>query len=96
MLIDFIPPMAVAIPFLYDAYLWLLFRRRRLRVNIRSYLIFSFCFFLQGILYIVFSALDVPLEVHNGWVRLSLLNIALSFAIPMTFQYMQDIGDGLE
>lgn len=84
---NLIPNISIVVPYLYAAWMWILFKRSKLRVAHRFYPVFAFAFLAQAALYIFFMIFPIPIEIRGFWVKLSLLDIALCFAIPMTFQY---------
>ena len=90
---DLIPNISIVVPYLYVAWMWILFKRSGQRVAHKFYLVFAFAFFMQAALYVFFMLFPYSIEVRGFWIKLSLLDIALCFAIPMTFQYGQRNGN---
>jgi hypothetical protein len=76
-----IHPLIVALALLYAGVMWFLsYSRRRYLADSR---LFALAYFVQAVLYFVFVLVDWPAEVRSFYVRISLLVVALSQAIPL-------------
>jgi heme/copper-type cytochrome/quinol oxidase subunit 1 len=84
---EFIPAIVIAVPFLYSAWLWLQCKQRRVSIPFGYYRIFVVVFAMQGLMYVMFQFLPIDIVVRGFWVRVSLLNMALCFSIPLTILY---------
>ena len=79
-----IHPFFVAAALFYSAYIWWVTRGAEIRMDTR---IFTAVFAGEGILYLVFWAVEIPIEARAVFVRVSLIMIALSQAIPLHISY---------
>ena len=82
-----IHPLAVAAALFYSAVMWWVTRGIEVRMDTR---IFSVVLAGEGILYIVFWAIDIPIAARAVFVRTSLILIALSQAIPLHISYSRN------
>jgi hypothetical protein len=83
-----IPPLIVSGALLYAAAMWWVSRRRTIRMDTR---IFSVVLASEAVMYLAFSLIDIPISVRAFAVRLSLIVIALSQAIPLHISYWRSV-----
>ena len=84
---ELIPAILIAFSMGYTAVMWHLCRISRVLIPPPMYVIFIIVFGLQCLLYAVFHFTDVPIAVRGFWVRVSLIDMALSFSVPLTILY---------
>lgn len=82
-----VPAVVIAFAFAYAAGIWSQCRARGLIVPLAYYRIFALAFIAQSLMYFLFHFVAVDLAVRGFWVRVSLMDIALCFSIPLTILY---------
>lgn len=86
---EMIPPIVVAVPLGYTAWIWHLCRLRGLAIPFAYYRIFALAFAVQFAMYAIFHFFEIEIAVRGFWVRVSFIDLALCFAIPLTILYQQ-------
>lgn len=87
-----IPAWFVAFTMLYTAWIWLVSRKARIRMDSR---IIAYTLFIEGIIYLtIFQYVNPGVEIRGFFSRVMVLILCLSQSLPLTISYMRSLKRG--